>query len=62
MKKFIAKNWKTIEKAKRKGLTHAQTFNILAKKGFAGTFSTFYTYRLELSKLTPAKRKQFAKS
>ena len=62
MKRFIAKNWKTIEAAKRKGLTHPEIYRILAKNGFLGTFNTYYTYWSEVSKMTPAKRKRCAYS
>ena len=62
MKQFLAKQWQSIKAAKREGATYAEIYEILAEHGFPGTFNTFYTYWLEVSKMTPVQRKLCAKS
>jgi len=62
MKQFIAKNWEMLNAAKQEGATLNKIYGILAKNGFPGTFNTFYTYWLEVSKMTSAQRKRCAKS
>jgi|GEM_PF-2997971 len=62
MKQFIAKNWKMLNAAKNEGAPLDKIHKLLAMNGFPGTYNTFYTYWLEVSKMTTAQRKRCAKS
>lgn len=62
MKQFIAKIWNLIANAKREGGTYREIYDVLADNGFEGTYTTFYTYCLEVSKMTPAQRARLGKS
>jgi fluoride ion exporter CrcB/FEX len=62
MKQFIAEFWNLIACAKREGGTYQEIYDVLAKNGFPGTYTTFYTYCLEVAKMTPAQRARLAKS
>ena len=62
MKQFLANNWGLLKAVKDDGATCAEIYKTLARHGFPGTYDTFYTYWLEVSKMTPAQRKRCAKS
>jgi len=62
MKQFLADNWELFKAIKDDGATYSEIYKTLAKQGFPGTYNTFYTYWLEVSKMTPAQRKRCAKS
>jgi len=62
MKQFIAEIWGLIASAKQEGATHREIYQVLAENGFPGTYTTFYTYCLEVSKMTLAQRTRLAKS
>ena len=62
MKQFLARHWKLIKAVMDEGTTCPEIYKILAKHGFPGTYNTFYTYWLEVSKMTPAQRERCAKS
>lgn len=62
MKQFIAEIWSLIASAKREGATHLEIYEVLAENGFPGTYTTFYTYCLEVSKMTSSQRARLAKS
>lgn len=62
MKQFLAKHWNLFKAVMDDGATYSEIYKILAKHGFPGTYNTFYTYWLEVSKMTPTERKRCAKS
>jgi hypothetical protein len=62
MKQFIAEIWSLIVNAKREGATYREIYEVLAENSFPGTYTTFYTYCLEVSKMTSAQRTRLAKS
>lgn len=62
MKQFIAEIWDLIAEAKQEGATYHEIHEILAKNGFKGTYTTFYTCCLEVSKMTKTQRARLAKS
>jgi fluoride ion exporter CrcB/FEX len=62
MKQFIAEIWPLIIEAKQQGAKYCEIHEVLARNGFPGTYTTFYTYCLEVSKMTSAKRARLAKS
>jgi fluoride ion exporter CrcB/FEX len=62
MKQFIAEIWPLIIEAKQQGTKYHEIHEVLAENGFPGTYTTFYTYCLEISKMTKAQRAQLAKS
>lgn len=62
MKQFIAEIWSLIVNAKREGATYREIYEVLAENSFPGTYTTFYTYCREVSKLTSVQRTRLAKS
>jgi fluoride ion exporter CrcB/FEX len=50
MKQFIAEIWDLIVEAKQEGAKYHQIYEVLAENGFPGTYTTFYTYCLDVSK------------
>jgi len=60
MKQFIAEIWNLITAAKREGASLREIHEVLAASGFPGTYNTFYTYWLEVSKMTPSQRARCA--
>jgi fluoride ion exporter CrcB/FEX len=62
MKQFIAEIWDLIAEAKQEGAKYHQIYEVLAENGFPGTYTTFYTYCLEVSKMTQTRRARLAKS
>jgi fluoride ion exporter CrcB/FEX len=62
MKQFIAEIWSLIAAAKREGAAHREIHEVLVQNGFPGTYHTFYTYWLEISKMTTAQRARCAKA
>lgn len=62
MKQFIAEIWGLIAEAKQDGATYREIYEVLAGNSFPGTYTTFYTYWNEVSKMTSAQRKRLAKS
>ncbi|HXT13066.1 MAG TPA: hypothetical protein VN873_16005 [Candidatus Angelobacter sp.] len=62
MKQFIAEIWDLIAEAKQEGATYQEIYEVLTRNGFKGTYTTFYTYCLEVSKMTKAQRARLAKS
>lgn len=62
MKQFIAEIWDLIAEAKQEGAKYSEIYEVVAKNGFPGTYTTFYTYCLEVSNMTKAQRAQLSKS
>ena len=62
MKQFIAEIWQLIIEAKQQGATYGEIHDVLTDNGFKGAYTTFYTYCLEVSKMTKAQRARLAKS
>jgi fluoride ion exporter CrcB/FEX len=62
MRQFIAEICSLIASATREGATRPEIYQVLAENGFPGTYTTFYTYCLEVSKMTSAQRTRLAKS
>jgi fluoride ion exporter CrcB/FEX len=62
MKQFIAEIWSRIAEAKQEGAKYHEIYEVLAENGFPGTYNTFYTYCLEVSKMTKTQRARLSKS